>query len=116
MTITVNENLSVLFPTEKSVTIRQSVQPKHNSAVHFHPWSEGVDGRAESEVYIAVGRLKKDGNGRYRKKDKYDPFHNAIVNRDDFVEAVLAVFPELVRVDDAIAIANRIPRTVVVDA
>lgn len=67
-------------------------QPGERS-IHIHPWSAGpgIDGRPDSAVYVAVGRMKKSG------EEKYD-YINAIFDRDDFVESILAVFPELKRV------------------
>lgn len=76
-------------------------QPGDRS-IHIHPWSAGpgIDGRNDSAVYVAVGRLKKSGAEKYDEDDDRYDYINAIFDRDDFVESILAVFPELKRVED----------------
>lgn len=87
MSVQVNDPVSAYFPDEKSVSVRAD---HRENTLHIHPWSEGTS-HFDSEVYVAVGLLKKNGDA---KGGKYE---NIIVDREDFVEAILAVFPELAR-------------------
>lgn len=73
-------------------------QPGERSIV-IHPWVRYERGySSDSSVFVAVGRLKKSGMEKYDKDDERYDYTNAIFDREDFVESVLAVFPELQRV------------------
>lgn len=77
------------LPNEKSVTVDSD-----GDRVHIHPWLSGINDRADSSVAVSLGEadsLSLDGTV------VGDDWAIAIVNRSEFVEAVLAVFPELVR-------------------
>ena len=64
-----------------------------------HPWvrdySNFQPGRVDREVFIAVGNLTPDGQQDIDAED--GSYANIIVDRDEFVEGLLAVFPELTR-------------------
>lgn len=69
---------------------------KSQELIRIHPWERVYD----RSVYIEVGYFKKNGHPVpvKGKKDCPDDWtQSIIVGRDDFVEAVLAVFPELQR-------------------
>lgn len=89
--IQVNNPAQVYLHDEKSVTL----DGNDNDRIYIHPWLSGVNGRDESEVCIAIGDqelLSRSGSmidGSVRVI--------TIVDREDFVEAILAVFPELAR-------------------
>lgn len=74
-------------------------QPGDRSIV-IHPWIRRRFGNyPDSSVFVAIGALKKSGNEKYDEDDDRYDYINAIFDREDFVESVLAVFPELQRVD-----------------
>ena len=85
------------LPDEKQVVIGEDVGGNWNRLA-IHPWV-----RSSPKVYIALGALKKNGvpksgiskgAGGDEEGQRYDAI---IVNREDFVEAIIAVFPELKR-------------------
>lgn len=66
-------------------------EPDDHRIFRVHPWHRGTD----SSVYVSVGTYSgEDGGGVEGVEDNE---WNMIVNRDDFVEAILAVLPELKR-------------------
>lgn len=67
------------------------------NGVRVHPWDRHRRfGGNDRSVYISVGWFGEDGEIGRDDEDN-DEYQNVIVNRDDFVEAILAVFPELKR-------------------
>lgn len=89
MTIKVNDPAHPHLPDEKSVTVGGD----YGDRVYLHPWAAGIDGRVADEVMVTVGQLDEEG---FPNGDN-DDWGASLVDREDFVEAVLAVFPELVR-------------------
>lgn len=79
--------------SEKSAT----VDDNDGNRVYIHPWLSGTNDRPRSEVCIIVG----DGDymGRDGSTTGEEGWEIAIVPRSEFIEAVLALFPELVRAD-----------------
>lgn len=64
------------------------------NGLNIHPWHRYLDTDYEDHsVYVSVGWFHPEG---FVNEDDGE-YSNVIVNRDDFVEAVLAVFPELKR-------------------
>lgn len=61
--------------------------------VVIHPWSPARGLRNDSSVAVTVGDLDKRG----KPEGDTDYYDIAIVPRDEFVEGLLAVFPELRR-------------------
>lgn len=67
--------------------------------VRIHPWDRS---KYNKQVYVEVGYVDKSGyeapaGKKYGKPEGWTQAF--IVERADFVEAILAVFPELKRVD-----------------
>ena len=56
----------------------------------IHPWSATANNRHDSSVYVEV-------NVRDENSPEHDLMTNGIYDREEFVEAILAVFPELQR-------------------
>lgn len=69
---------------------------KDGRRIVIHPWRKGVSDRNSSSVFVAAGTLTKKGFEK-QNKDGEEDYTNAIFDRDDFVEGLLAVFPELTR-------------------
>lgn len=59
----------------------------------IHPWERKYQEQTSREVSITLGSLGEDGAGL----DDSDDWNIGIFDRDDFVEAILAVLPELKR-------------------
>lgn len=59
--------------------------------VAIHPWRRVWEGETHADVYVEVNVLGDDGNV------DDDLMANVIVDREEFVTAILAAFPELVR-------------------
>lgn len=76
---------------EKSVTIWLT----ETTGIHIHPWDRS-DNDHPREVAVVVGRVD-EFIPEPRNEDTSGEFGMEIVDRDDFIEAVLAVFPELRR-------------------
>lgn len=98
MSITVTEIRSL---DEKSVQVLDSGNEDDNgftNGLNIHPWHRGLNsGYEDHSVYVSVGWFK---GSEIAEDDKgLQEYQNVIVNRDDFVEAVLAVFPELKRAE-----------------
>ena len=95
MSIIVNDPAMSHLLDEKSVTVGDS-----GGRVHIHPWNVGdilpFGVRENAQVYISIGDLTKSGDV---KKGKHSKYRADIIDRADFVEAILAVFPELVRAE-----------------
>ena len=69
------------------------------NGLKIHPWHRYLDSSYEDHsVYVSVGWFAPEGY-RCVETDVDDEYQNVIVNREDFVEAILAVFPELKRAD-----------------
>lgn len=98
MTIRVNDPAFSWLPGEKSVTIRDDDEKTGTS---IHPWRR-YDGRLgwNNRVAISVGTMKKNGTSKYDDDDERDSFSIDVVEYDDFIEAILEVFPELTRKED----------------
>lgn len=64
--------------------------------IRIHPWKQGVADRSASEVFVQVGLLERNGAPTYETQD----YENAIFDREEFVSAILAVFPELRRANN----------------
>lgn len=80
---------SVIEGHEIEVIISDGDKPAKR--IKIHPWDR-KDWPIPREVYVGLGNLTKKGRG---KAD--DEYQTAIFDRDDFVEGLLAVFPELTR-------------------
>ena len=66
--------------------------------VRIHPWDRsvyGYPGARSREVYIEVANVDRENRIIESDSGIEDEHHNAIVDRDVFVNAILAVFPEL---------------------
>jgi hypothetical protein len=85
---------------EQRVTISSGGGKDAEASIEIHPWQAGQD-RDRSEVYVAVGYFNKKGYWRRAKKGREPEewMQNAIFDREDFVQAILAVFPELQRAE-----------------
>lgn len=83
---------NVGYGAEKSVV----VSADKNDRIIVHPWDR-FGWESPREVFIAVGALTKTGDEKYEADDPRHGYQNVIVDRDDFVEAMLEVFPELER-------------------
>ena len=59
--------------------------------IFIHPWI-----RNRPEVFVSVGDMKRDGEPRLQYEDD-NYYECAIVDRAEFVEGLLSVFPELMR-------------------
>lgn len=57
-----------------------------------HPWSRNGD----DSVFVGLGWLTPDGA---EPEDLENPYWNAVVDREHFVEGILHAFPELKRAD-----------------
>lgn len=69
------------------------------NGLRIHPWHRYLStGYEDHSVYVSVGWFAPEGY-KYTETDVDDEYQNIIVNREDFVEAILAVFPELKRAD-----------------
>ena len=80
--------------SESQVTISGGSGKNAEASIEIHPWT-----RENPAVYVAVGYFNKKGRWQRAKKGSQPDewMQNAIFNREDFVEAILAVFPELER-------------------
>ncbi|QDK01476.1 hypothetical protein SEA_LEEROYJENKINS_80 [Microbacterium phage LeeroyJenkins] len=67
--------------------------PDDYRIVNIHPWNRGSD----HSVFVSVGTYENAERGNPEGVENND--WNIIVNREDFVEGLLAVFPELKRAD-----------------
>lgn len=84
------------LPNEKQVVLGDG--NKNGTRIVIHPWT-----RSNPRVYIALGALKKNGKPKLVSKrnggdEDGNRYEVSIFDRADFVEAILAVFPELQRV------------------
>ena len=61
--------------------------------VYIHPWNRGFKRFPDRQVFIRVGAQSKDGH-EYDCHEEEEP-RTIIVDRDKFIEGLLAVFPEL---------------------
>jgi hypothetical protein len=89
MSLQINDPAYPHLPDEKSFTVRDP----EGGGVSVQPWLEG-DHRNASEVSVVVGNI--DGF-EDDEDDHSDEFSISIVDRAEFVEGILAVFPELKR-------------------
>lgn len=89
ITVTVLDPAMPQLPDEKAVIVND----EDGREVYLHPWDRPGNFQPR-EVYIAVGQT---GAALDDERDRTDEFESVIVNREDFIEAVLAVFPELRR-------------------
>lgn len=67
----------------------------------IHPWvrdHSAIGHGVQRQVYLALGKLSEEGYGIADENgDDSDGYYNLILNREDFIEGILAVFPELKR-------------------
>lgn len=74
-----------------------------STQISIHPWVRDYrswwGGGIDRSVGVRVGYFEGDGEDQYGDDGEPDSYL-AIVNREDFVEAILSVFPELKRVDE----------------
>lgn len=96
--VNIDHEYRVAGGVESAVTIADyPFDDGQQQIVQFHPWDRGPNNRA---VYVQVGYVTKKGYAAPVKKKQEGPkewTQAHIVDRDDFVEAILAVFPELTR-------------------
>lgn len=95
----------VMAPDESQFVQTENYDEEGESGPDFayrivvHPWERDYNnlqpGRVDREVFIAVGSLTPDGQQDIDDGD--GSYANIIVDRDEFVEGLLAVFPELTR-------------------
>lgn len=79
---------AIVFEREE---IEVVISNERTRRIRIHPWDrQGWE--VPREVFIELGNLTKKGRGRAD-----DEYQTAIFDRDDFVEGLLAVFPELTR-------------------
>lgn len=101
MSIRVNDPARDHLPDEVSVVISDGAEGLKDptSRIVIHPWSKGDPpyGRNSSSVCVTLGYLRKDGSPK--KDDVENPYEIGIFDREDFVEGLLAVFPELRRAE-----------------
>ena len=68
------------------------------SSVIVHPWHRYMRTEYEShQVFVSVGNYNADGT-EY-EEDEGEPVWSHIADREEFVQGLLAVFPELTRRD-----------------
>lgn len=66
-------------------------------SVRIHPWARyRSSNRTDREVFIAVGNYNADGS-EWEDPTGGEPVWNIIVDRENFVEGLLATFSELKR-------------------
>lgn len=89
-----------VYPDELAfVTDDLDEYPETAQRIVVHPWDRiQRDGRRDREVFLAVGNLTEDGQDNIDLEDRV--YANIIVNREAFVEGLLAVFPELTKKED----------------
>lgn len=69
-------------------------------AVKVHPWHRYKDTDFEdSKVFLSVGHYKANGEENYIEGEG-EPVWNILVDREEFVEGLLRVFPELARSEE----------------
>lgn len=69
------------------------------NGVKVHPWDRSRRFFPnDRSVYVSTGWFGTDGEIA-EDDEGIQSYENVIVNREDFVEAILAVFPELKRAD-----------------
>ena len=98
MSITITEIANL---EEKSVQVLDTGNEDDNgftNGLNIHPWHRYLNSEYEDHsVYVSVGWFNEN---EIAEDDKgIQEYQNVIVNREDFVEAILAVFPELKRAD-----------------
>lgn len=86
-------------PNEKTVQVLDSGNKDDDgftNGLNIHPWHRGMNtGYEDNSVYVSVGWFK--GVEIAEDDQGIQEYQNVIVNRDDFVEAILEVLPELKR-------------------
>lgn len=87
MTIQIHDPAMPHLTDEKAFSIRD----KEGDGVLIHPWIRDEDG-GQPEVSIVAGSITGYEDDT---EDHSDEFGITIVNRADFVEGLLVVFPEL---------------------
>lgn len=96
MSIEVTEHNSL---KEKSVQVLDTGNEDDKgftNGLKIHPWHRYLSSEYEDHsVYVSTGWFHPEG---FANEDD-GQYQNVIVNREDFVEAILAVFPELKRAD-----------------
>lgn len=87
------------FPKgESGFEVRDPGEEGHR-AVRVHPWIRYAGTNDEDRsVFVSVGNYNPDGS-EDRIADE-EPVWNIIVDRDEFVNGLLEVFPELTRTND----------------
>lgn len=97
MSIEVTEHTDL---KEKSVQVFDTGNEDDNgftNGLRIHPWHRYLNHPYEDHsVYVTTGWFGKDGE-IHEDDEGIQSYQNVIVNREDFVEAILAVFPELKR-------------------
>lgn len=100
MSIRVNDPAMAHLPDEVSVVISDGTEGLEDptSRIVIHPWAKGRWAYSRNRrVSVTLGYLRKDGSP---KKDEADnPYEIGSFDREEFVEGLLAVFPELRRVE-----------------
>lgn len=93
--------ISEVLDGEKEFLILDDVEDEKGffNGVKVHPWDRPRRYYPnDRSVYVSTGWFGE--HGEIAKDDEgIQEYHNVIVNREDFVEAILAVFPELKRAD-----------------
>lgn len=81
--------------TEVSFTDEEAAEDGSEEVLRIHPWHRTYgNGDKDSSVFVSLGWFNPDGT---EPDDLENPHWNIILNREDFVEGILAVFPELKR-------------------
>lgn len=87
MAVKINDPAYPHLPYERSVVIGD-----RDGRIQIHPWDRG--GVYGAGVAVSLGRLNGNGDPKHSEGDDW---MNGIFLREDFVEGLLAVLPELVR-------------------
>lgn len=80
------------WPGEQEVVLSQKGDDGKARGIVIHPWNRRTHGWDSADVFVELGDIKKNGSRRKNGDTAVEIF-----NREDFVEALLAVFPELKR-------------------
>lgn len=93
---------NIMHGTEVEATLVADYDPDEGTRqiIRIHPWDRELHSNPlnrDRSVYLSIGWV--DESGEYLSDDDRTWIHhqNSISNRDDFVAALLEVFPELKR-------------------
>ena len=95
--VTVNPRMSHLpgSDAEREFEIRQQSDEDFWTVIRVHPWDRVWPGdeAPDRSVFVSIADVRGDGSPVDPERSEF----NEIVDREEFVEGLLAVFPELQR-------------------